>query len=72
MLLCMFVMVKTNKIKVNDGQINEIKYPRRNNHESLVDFIQPDANAMITRGIARIANTDEPTRRFFSLVNFFF
>ncbi len=54
----------TNKIKVNNGGINEMKYPKRNNHESLVDFIQPDANEMIKRGIARIANTDGPIKRF--------
>ncbi len=34
--------------------INEIKYPKRNNHESLFDFIQPDANEMIRRGMASI------------------
>jgi hypothetical protein len=55
---------KTNKIKVNNGGINEIKYPNRNNHESLVDFIQPDVNEMIKRGIPRIINTHGPIKRF--------
>jgi hypothetical protein len=58
---------KTNKIKVNNGGINEIKYPKRNNHESLVDFIQPDVNEMIKRGIPRIINTHGPIRRFLCL-----
>ena len=33
-----------------------IKYPNINNHESFVDFIQPDVNDRIKRGIARIIN----------------
>jgi hypothetical protein len=47
---------KTNKINVNKGGIKEIKYPTRNNQESLVDFIQADVNEMIKRGIPRIIN----------------
>jgi hypothetical protein len=55
---------KTNKIKVSNGGINDIKYPRRNNHESLPDFIQPDVNDIIKREIPRIINTHGPMRRF--------
>ncbi len=41
-------------MKVNISGINDIKYPIRNNHKSLADFIHFDANAMIRRGTARI------------------
>jgi hypothetical protein len=44
-----------------------MKYPNRNNHESLVDFIQLDANEMIKRGIARIINTNGPIKRFLDM-----
>jgi hypothetical protein len=45
---------RTNTTKVSVGGINEIKYPVRNNHESLFDFIQPDVKDIIRRGTARI------------------
>ncbi len=57
------MMVKQTKTKVSNGGINDIKYPKRNNHESLADFIQPGANDIIKRGIARIINTHGPRRR---------
>ncbi len=34
-----------------------MKYPKRNNHESLSDFTHFDAKAIIIRGNARITNT---------------
>ena len=55
---------KTNKIKVSVGGTNDIKYPIKNNHESFADFIQPDANNIIKRGIARLINTQGPIKRF--------
>ncbi len=62
---CLYVVDgKTNKIKVNNDGINEIKYPIRNNHESLGVFIQPDANKMIKRGIPSIIKIHGPIRRF--------
>jgi hypothetical protein len=45
-------ITKTTNVSV--GGINEIKYPERNNHESLFNFIQSDANEIIKRGTARI------------------
>jgi hypothetical protein len=40
--------------------MNEIKYPIRNNHESLTDFIQLDAKEIIIKcGIARITISNE-------------
>ena len=55
---------KTNTINVNNvGRINEIKYPNRNNYESLVDFIQPVVNVIIKRGIPRRIKTQGPMRR---------
>ncbi len=62
---CLYVVDgKTNKINVNNGGINDIKYPIINNHVSLADFKQPDVNEMIKRGIPRIINTNGPIRRF--------
>jgi hypothetical protein len=45
-----------NTTKVSIGGINEIKYPKRNNHTSLLDFIHFDTNVIIKRGNARITN----------------
>jgi hypothetical protein len=56
---------KTNMIKVVVGGINDIKYPTRNNHGSLIDFIQPEAMDMIKHGIPRMINADGPISRFF-------
>jgi hypothetical protein len=42
--------------KANIGGINDIKYPTRNNQESLADSIHFDINVMIKRGNA-IINT---------------
>jgi hypothetical protein len=47
----------TNTTNVSIDGINEIKYPIRNNHASSVDFIQPEKNDIIKRGIARIIKT---------------
>ncbi len=47
----------TNTTKVSIDGINEMKYPTRNNHASSVDFIQPETNEMIKRGIARMIKT---------------
>jgi hypothetical protein len=46
-----------NITKVSIGGTNEIKYPVRNNHESLDDFIHFDTKVIIRRGNARIINT---------------
>ena len=54
----------TNKIKVNNIGINYIKYRKRNNHESFDNFIQPDANDIIKRGIPNMTKTHGPIRRF--------
>ncbi len=45
-----------NITKVNIGGINDIKYPTRNNQESLADSLNFGINVMIKRGNA-IANT---------------
>jgi hypothetical protein len=45
-----------NITKVSIGGINEIKYPKRNNHESLTDFIHFDTKIMIKRGNPRITS----------------
>jgi hypothetical protein len=41
-------------IGISSGGKNEIKYPKRNNHGSRPDFIHPERNEIIKRGIARI------------------
>jgi hypothetical protein len=40
-----------------------MKYPIRNNHESLVDFIHFDTKDMIKRGKARMTNITGPINK---------
>jgi hypothetical protein len=62
---CLYVVDgKTNKINVSNVGINDIKYPERNNHELLVDFIQPDENDITIRGITSMTKIHGPIRRF--------
>jgi len=43
-------------IEVSIDGINEMKFPTKHKHESLVDFMQFDTKQMIKRGNARITN----------------
>jgi hypothetical protein len=50
--------------KVSIDGINEIKYPTRNNHESLTDFIHFDTKVIIKRGNPRITSTSGAVNKF--------
>jgi hypothetical protein len=45
-----------NIIEVSIDVINEMKFPTRNNHEPLIDFMQFNTKQMIKRSNARITN----------------
>ena len=53
---------KTNRTKVRIGGINEIKYPKRNNHGSRGDFIHPLVNERINRTNTNTMNTHDAIR----------
>jgi hypothetical protein len=48
-----------NTIKVSEGGINDIEYPAKYKDGSRADFIQPDINEIIKRGVASITRTTE-------------
>jgi hypothetical protein len=49
----------TNKINVREGEINDIKYSAKYKDGFRADFIQPDVNEMIKRGVASITRMIE-------------
>ena len=49
---------------VSIDEINDMKYPMRNNHDSSLDFIHFEIEAMIRRGNARITNITGAVKRF--------
>ncbi|CAF1347994.1 unnamed protein product [Rotaria sordida] len=55
---------KTNNKEVNIDGTNEIRYPIRDSHEPLVDFIQPPTKEIIRRGTARITKTNGAIIKF--------
>jgi hypothetical protein len=54
-----------NIIEISINGINEMKFPTRNNHESLVDFMQFDTKQRIKRGNARITNRIGAVNKYF-------
>jgi hypothetical protein len=52
-----------------DG-LNEMKFQTKNNHESLVDFMQFDTKQMIKRSNARITNGIDAVNKCFCYRHF--